>query len=61
MMRKQLVEPGAFKGLHCSICKKDLENEDKVVESTEIFGRWMCMNCFYERQKERQLATRMWG
>lgn len=53
MMRKLLLEHGAFKGIHCSICKKDLENEDRVVESTEVFGRWMCMNCFYERQRER--------
>lgn len=61
MMRKLLVDDGAFKGLHCSVCKKDLENEERVVESTEIFGRMMCMKCFYDREKRRHLATRMWG
>lgn len=61
MMRKLLVDDGAFKGLHCSVCKKPLENEERVVESTEIFGRWMCMKCFYDREKRIQLATRMWG
>lgn len=61
MMRKQLVEPDAFKGIHCSVCKKDLGNEERIVESTEIFGRWMCIDCFYDRQLERQIGARIWG
>lgn len=40
-----------FKELHCSVCKKDLENEKQIVVSEQIFGKYLCLNCHYDRSK----------
>lgn len=48
-MKKTIVEVDAFKGLHCSICKKPLDDEPRIVEDQNLFGKYLCMSCHYKR------------
>ena len=48
-MKKTIVEDDAFKGLHCSICKKPLDDEPRIVEDNNLVGKYLCMNCHYDR------------
>lgn len=55
-MRKVMVD--TFNGLKCSRCKKPLDNETQIVDSQDLVGRYLCLPCFYDRNKEIMLANR---
>ena len=55
-MKKTLV--ANFNGLTCSRCGKPLDNEKQIVDSSNLVGRYLCLPCFYGRQKETLLANR---
>lgn len=55
-MRKVMAD--TFNGLKCSRCKKPLDNEIQIVDSKDLVGRYLCLPCFYARNKEIMQANR---
>lgn len=46
-----------FKGFTCSHCKKNLEEEKRIIKDENTFGVYWCCKCYEDRRKARVLAN----
>ena len=46
-----------FKGLTCSHCNKNLEEEKRIIKDENTFGVYWCCKCYEARRKARVIAN----